>query len=235
MDPLGLLVPCTRAFAFVLSLPIADAVPGFPRFFIALLVGTALPDSDWGSSDGELILVGRELVIGYLLGYPFRFVSDISECLGELLDTARGQTIGSINDPLNGPSGSDLAVLLRCAACALALQGGALAFGVQALRVSLEILPPCHTLNLFAASRQVQLHCSEMLFALSTSFIIFVAAFAMVDVVAALCSRVCTHVSFSTTTQLAKFLTLIALTALSVVYWQGELGRVAAALWMLSF
>jgi type III secretory pathway component EscT len=231
MEPLGVLAMTgARSFGFVLSLPLGEAMPVLSRLFLAVLIGAALAGPSFAVADSDFLLVGREFVIGYLLGYPFRFVTDIAEFFGELLDVARGQTIASIIDPLNGPSCSDLAAILRAWTCAIALQAGVLVSGCSALRRSFFALPPTKHIEMTGWSAAVLKDSYLLLEDLFLTFTLFVAAFVGIDLIAGLGAKVCSQLSFGTVGHLAKFMVLLFIGALSILYWEGEMVRFLSAL-----
>lgn len=114
-----------RCFGTFLALPLGDGVGVLPRLFLsvglaALLQGGARVE---GSLDGGACAL--EFLTGFLLAAPIRAVVDVSEMVGELIDTARGQTIAAVNDPLNGVGASDLAVVGKLGATVAVLWSGA--------------------------------------------------------------------------------------------------------------
>jgi type III secretory pathway component EscT len=217
-----ILLSSARAFGFMLSLPLGDAVSTLPRLAVSVVLGYALSASSDIPQGASTLLAGVEFAIGYILGYPFRFVTDLADLMGELLDAARGQTLASIIDPLNGPASSDLAAVMRLAACALALYCGALVSGCHALHLSYDMVPAAALPNIELLSSRTLVVASSVVSALAGSFITFVGAFIGVDLVAALCSRVCSHLSFGTLSHLAKFLILVIIAVALLVWWGQE-------------
>lgn len=218
----SILLASARAFGFMLSLPLGDAVSTLPRLAVSAVLGYALSASSEIPQGASTAFAGMEFAIGYILGYPFRFVTDLSDLVGELLDAARGQTLASIVDPLNGPSASDLAAVMRLAACALALYCGALVSGSHALQLSYEMLPAGALPHVELLSARTLAVAGSVVSALAGAFVTFVGAFIGVDLIAVLCSRVCSHLSFGTLSQLAKFLILVFIGVALLVTWGHE-------------
>lgn len=218
-----LMMASARTFGFMVSMPFGDAVSTMPRLFVSVILGSALTDGAGSMAEGGGMLVGREVAIGYILGYPFRFVTDVADLMGELLDAARGQTIASIMDPLNGPTASDLATIVRIAACALALHLGALSSGCRVLQLSYEVLPPSLCFDLLEISKRALANSGAFVGALLSAFISFVASFLAIDIIAAISARVCSHISFATVAQATKLLVLVGLGVLSMACWREEI------------
>jgi flagellar biosynthesis protein FliR len=132
-----------RCFGFILSLPFGEALQSFPRFFLAAGLAAALYSAAVVSSDVTPLSLIFNFAIGFMLGAPLRFVVDMSEMIGELIDTARGQTIASVIDPLHGQGGSNLAIISKSGAIACALSLGALEVSLGGLARSLQVIPLC--------------------------------------------------------------------------------------------
>ena len=120
------IVLAARVFGVLVSLPIGDGLQTLPRLLISLCFGAALSGGIEPSRRVELYQLPLEFLIGVLLALPVRVFADSLEMLGEILDTARGQMVSSINDPLNGARVSDLASLFRIAAMIIAIHLGAM-------------------------------------------------------------------------------------------------------------
>jgi flagellar biosynthesis protein FliR len=185
-----------RCFGFILSLPFGEALQNFPRFFLAAALAAALFSAAVVPSDVTPLSLMFNFAIGFMLGAPLRFVVDMSEMIGELIDTARGQTIASVIDPLNGQGGSNLATISKSGAIACALSLGALEVSLGGLARSVQVIP----LGI--------LHIDESFaqgLARSLSFIIveglrvsavWMGAFLLIDIVCAFCSRLLPGLSF---------------------------------------
>lgn len=186
-----------RCFGFLLSVPFGEALQSFSRFFLALGLGAALCPVAAISGDVVPISLIFNFAIGFILGAPLRFVVDVSEMIGELIDGARGQTISSVIDPLHGQGGSDLAIIAKNGSIVCAIYFGALEISLQGLARSLQVIP----LGVF--------HIEEPLaegLARSVSFVIeegmcvcavWMGAFLLVDIVCGLASRLVSGLSLS--------------------------------------
>lgn len=130
-----------RSFGCVISLPLGDTLSPFSRLFLSLGLALVVMPTLEVSPDVGAVGCLLEFVIGFLIGAPLRVVVDASEMVGELLDTARGQTISAVNDPLNGQGGSDVAVVAKVGATALALWGGGLDSVIVGLADSMNAIP----------------------------------------------------------------------------------------------
>lgn len=217
-----LVLASARTFGFMVSMPFGDAVSTLPRLLLSVILGAATTAQVADSSEASLLFVVGELAVGYVLGYPFRFVIDLADLLGELLDAARGQTVASIVDPLNGPSASDLAAILRLAGCALALHSGALTSGCHALQVSYSVIPISTFASLDLLSARVLSSSFALVGSLASTFVIFVGSFIVIDGVAALCAKVCNGLSFSTVAHLGKLIACAVLALISAYVWGNE-------------
>ena len=143
-------------------------------------------------------------MLGLLIGAPLRFVSDAAEMFGELVDSARGQTIGAVVDPLNGQSPSDLAAVCRTGAVGLALSLGALDELVRSLAHSFEIFPAGSWLKgVEGADALARWGLAVVGVSLKIAAIFF-GAFVMVDLVAGIAARLLKGVQFVTVSAIAK-------------------------------
>lgn len=213
-----LLVVCAlaaRCFGVAVCLPLGDALQALPRLCVAIAWGLALLGAVPAMAELSALSCLWEFAVGVLLAVPLRLVSDSAEMFGELVDTARGQTISSVIDPLGGQGASDLAALCRVAAVAAAVHMGALELSVRELAASYQFFP------LGAPWRGVW-HATD-LFGWSTALVggvlalssIWLAAFLMVDVVAAAAARLVRGLQFSLAGSTAK--ALLAFLLLRVV------------------
>lgn len=194
----------SRSLGFVLSLPCGDALASCPRLLLAVCLGIALAPIATvvgAVTPGSLVV---DFVIGFMLGAPLRCVADLSEMVGELIDTARGQTISSVIDPLHSQGGSDLANIAKLGAVVCALHMGALEVSLEGLARSVHVVP--------LGPLSIDQSLSQGL-ARSLRFIlmegmrvsaVWMGAFLLVDVVCALCARVLTGLSFTQAAGLLK-------------------------------
>ncbi len=140
-DVLGIAGIAARTFGMLISLPTGDGLQTLPRLFIAVCFACALAPAVPMASEISVYRLAPEFLIGLLIAAPLRFLAEASEMFGELIDTARGQTIGSVVDPLNGQQGSDMATIMRLAMVVLAIHLGAFDRCVEAVRDSYAVLP----------------------------------------------------------------------------------------------
>lgn len=196
-DGMTLVALSMRAFGFFLSLPFGDALNTLPRFFLsvglAFLTASTLTEGVEVSTPSLIV----EFAVGFLLGAPLRFIVDVSESVGELIDTARGQTISAIIDPLHGQGASDLAVLARSGATFFALSSGALEISVRGFARAARALPPGGVLlneNLILGV------CRSGIAIVTEGLVIasvWLGAFLLVDCVCAFASKLLSGLSFT--------------------------------------
>lgn len=134
---------------------------------------------------------------------------------GELLDTARGQTIGSVVDPLNGQQNSDMASIARLGVVALALHMGALELMMETLKRSYILFP----LGGELLAEDLLLDTVRRGFALIGVAIgfstIWLVAYLMIDLVCAMFSKMVQGMYFTSTAGVAKLvITMFLLTNL---------------------
>ena len=186
-----------RCFGFIISLPFGETLQSFPRFFLAVGLGIALEPVAHVSSEITPITCMVDFVVGFMLGAPLRFIADVSEMVGELIDTARGQTISAVIDPLHGQGGSDLSIIAKNGAVVCALSLGALDVSLEGLARSVQVIPlgGAHVDESFAQG-----------LARSLSFLVveglricavWMGAFLLIDIICAFCSRLLSGLSFS--------------------------------------
>ena len=220
---LGVIAIVFRCFGFIVSLPLGDALSTVPRLFVALAFAIALSTHAHISGDIHPTSFIFEFVIGFILGAPLRFVADVAEMVGELLDTARGQTISSVIDPLHGQGVSDLATLAKVAATALAIWGGGLNVAVEALATSYSVVPVGHLAVDESLTRSV---LKTGLFFLEEGLrisAVWMAAFLLIDIGCALAARLASGLSFCQAGGVVKMVTTFLL--LLVLLTEG--GRVS--------
>lgn len=220
---LGVAAVVFRCFGFIVSLPLGDALSTVPRLFVALAFAMSLSTHAQMSVDLHPAAFIFEFVIGFLLGAPLRFVADVSEMVGELIDTARGQTISSVMDPLHGQGSSDLATLAKVGATALAIWSGGLTIAVDALAHSFSVVPVGHLAVDGSLTRSV---LTSGLFLLEEGLrisAVWMAAFLLIDIGCGLAARLASGLSFSQAGGIAKMVTTFLL--LIVLLTEG--GRVS--------
>jgi type III secretory pathway component EscT len=123
---------------------------------------------------------------------------------GELIDTARGQTVSSVIDPLNGHQVSDMASIARLAVVALALRLGALEMCVQSLEHSYELFP-LSNLSMWHTSMVEVLHRAVVLLQSTVSLAsLWFVSYLAIDILAALLAKVMHGLSFTSSATIAK-------------------------------
>lgn len=141
-DEFGVVVGMTaRCFGFLIALPLGEGLGVLPRLLMSVGLSLFFFDGGRAPSSIGVGLYAIEFLLGFLLAAPVRAVVDIAEMVGELIDTARGQTIAAVNDPLNGIGASDLAVVAKTGATIVVLLCGAGEALLLNLRASFLSLP----------------------------------------------------------------------------------------------
>jgi flagellar biosynthesis protein FliR len=221
-----------RCFGLLLSLPVGDSIQALPRLLLAVGLGWCLmPIAAPSAAAIAPVSCAWEFVLGLLIGAPLRFVSDAAEMFGELIDSARGQTISAVVDPLNGQTPSDLAAVCRTAAIGLALSLGALDVLVRSLAQSFALFPAgCGLAGVEGADALARWGLAVVGVSLRLSAIFF-GAFVMVDLVAGIAARLLKGVQFVTASGIAKAaLTFFLLAVLAQAIQQVPQSRLMNAL-----
>ena len=141
IDVLGIAGITARTFGMLISLPTGEGLQTLPRLFIAVCFACALAPALPPAPEFSWYRLAPEFIVGLLIAAPVRFMAEASQMFGELIDTARGQTIGSVIDPLNGQQSSDMATIARVAMVTFAIHLGAFDSCVEALKHSYIALP----------------------------------------------------------------------------------------------
>lgn len=141
VDVLGVAGVAARAFGLLVGLPTGEALSTLPRLFIAVCFALALAPAIGDGAHFAWPLLFMEFITGLLLAMPARFLAEAAEMFGEVLDTARGQTIGSVVDPLNGQQVSDMATIIRLGVVVLVIFLGGLDVCVTSLGHSFTAFP----------------------------------------------------------------------------------------------
>lgn len=211
MEHLPLVAIAARIFGLFVGLPLGDSLQTLPRLFIAAIWGAALaPDDAWVVPISP-VRCGIEFLIGLLTAMPLRFLIESGAMFGELLDTARGQTIASITDPLNGQQVSDLTTIARVGVTTLAVILGAFEHLVSVVRSSYVMLPYGTGLLDPPALAGIMLGGVQVMQAsvlLSSTWLV---GYLLCDLVCALLSKVLQGLSFSTTGALMKLILTVML------------------------
>jgi flagellar biosynthesis protein FliR len=200
-----------RCFGCLMSLPLGEALTAFPRFLLAVGLGLLIFPLERDVAHLPPLTLLTEFVIGFVLGAPLRCVADVSEMIGELLDTARGQTISAVLDPLNGHSGSDLATVLKISSVVVALMSGALEVVVGALARSIEVVPLGSPAFEGALIHGVASSGAFLLGEGMRLCAVWVGAFLLIDITCSILSRVMRGLAFTQTAALLKMMVLFLL------------------------
>lgn len=211
MEQLPLMAVAARMFGILVGLPLGESLQMTPRLFIAALWGAALvPEHGW-----YLTLpparCGSEFLIGLVLAMPLRFLIESAAMFGELLDTARGQTIASITDPLNGQQVSDLTTIVRVGVTTFAVYLGAFDHLISLARGSYGMIPyggPVFDHEALMGLTRGGVVVMEASILLSSTWLV---GYLLCDLVCALLSKVLQGLSFSSTGALVKLALTVAL------------------------
>jgi flagellar biosynthesis protein FliR len=206
IDVMAIAGVSARTFGMLISLPTGDALQTLPRLLISVLFGWAVASTIQLPTEVSALTLALEFMVGFLIAAPLRFLSDAAEMFGEVIDTARGQTIGSVVDPLNGQQGSDMANILRVAVVVLAIQLGGFDRCVEALRASYTSLPLGGVnFDSDVVSGTLRQGLGIVSAALSLSAV-WLTAYLAIDLACALMSKVCTGLQFTSTSTLLKMI-----------------------------
>ena len=222
IDLASLLAITARGFGMLISLPTGEALGTLPRLFIAICFSAALTPTTYTSLEFSWYIIVAEFVFGLILAAPVRFIADGAEMFGEVVDTARGQTIGSVIDPLNGQQVSDMATIMRLSAVVLAIQFGGLEQMILALRQSQpNLLFGAIDLNseVVVGLFRKGLSISGTMLALASVWLV---AYLIIDIVCAACARVSQGLQFTSLSTLLKMIATFVL-LLNIANQPGEL------------
>jgi flagellar biosynthesis protein FliR len=193
-----------RIFGLFVGLPLGDALQTLPRLFISVLLALALGDSCKVSEYSSLLFLIPEFITGLIIAAPVRFLTESAEMFGELLDTARGQTIGSIIDPLNQQQSSDMAAFSRLVVITLSIQLGLFDRAMASVAESYHVLPAgglfSSRVDLFSF---VAGGVSVVGIAIRFSAV-WLVAYLITDIISALLAKVSHGMNFTTTATLVK-------------------------------
>ena len=182
-------VVSARCFGVFVSLPWGEALQIIPRLFLSIGLGALLSGDLPSGAQLSVVSCLWEFGLGVLLGAPLRFLVDCAEMFGELIDTARGQTISAVVDPLSGQGASDLANVSKAAAALLTVQLGGLEFAVDGIARSFELLP-CGTPWLGAVEAESFVRWAlAVLAAVFQISSVWFGAYIVTDIVTALAAR----------------------------------------------
>jgi len=212
LEGLAIASVSARVFGALLALPFGEALHILPRLCIALCLGLAIAPDVAIARPVAWYWLAIELFIGFILVSPIRILSEAFEMLGEWIDTARGQTISSVMDPLNGQQSSDLATLFRLGATTLVIALGGLERVVEALYASYLVFkvgtPPIADDLLSILSHSGL----QLLSATSSLCCVWLLAYLLTDLYAAIFAKNAHGLSFTTTSTFLKmFFTFVLL------------------------
>lgn len=200
-----------RCFGVLVCLPIADGIQHLPRLFIAILFALALSQGSPAPEGYTLFWLGPEFLIGVLIAAPLRFAAEAGHMFGELIDTARGQLMSSVIDPLNGPQVSDMAAIARLAVVALALHLGALEMCVESLKYSYELYPLDNQMVFEDGIADVLRRAFALLKAAVGLASVWFVSYVAIDIIAALLAKVMQGLSFGSAATIAKMVVTLLL------------------------
>jgi flagellar biosynthesis protein FliR len=186
-----------RIFGVLVLLPFGDALNTVPRLFIAFLLAIALGPIDTEVLQWSAISFVSDFIIGLLIASPIRILTESAEMFGELIDTARGQTIGSIVDPLNGQQSSDMAAFSRLAVVNLAVYLGALDRGVTAVAESYKLLPSGSLLASRLSLIELAVNGASMVGVALRFSSVWMVAYLITDIATALLAKVSSGQNFT--------------------------------------
>ena len=215
-----------RVFGVFVCLPISDAIQILPRLFLALCFALPLSLQIEPSAEVSWHTPLAEFLVGLIIASPIRVFAEAAEMLGELLDTARGQTIGSVIDPLNGQQVSDMATLLRIASTVLVIQVGGFDRVVEAVRVSYSHLPLAGPIVAEGFLRSI-LHRGFGIVASACALSsVWLLAYLLSDLAASLLGKVTQGLSFTSTASIVKMVFTIIL-LLNLLWQPGQVTALA--------
>lgn len=200
-----------RVFGALLALPLGEALATFPRLFVAICMGFALSYSLPTNLELSSLSLGFDCLIGFLIASPVRIAAEAFEMLGEWLDTARGQTIGSVMDPLNGQQKSDLSTIFRVGAVTTVIVLGGFEAVLDTVRVSYTAL----SLQDLRGSQELLVMLGHrglsLLSSIGSLSAVWLLSYLLSDIAAALFARVSQGLSFCSFSTLLKTVCTLAL------------------------
>jgi type III secretion protein T len=153
LQGLLLFVGYVRLLTFFMLVPFmgGEAVPGQLRIALAFLLSLFVYPTFAGLTPPEpglsfflwlLILLGKEMLVGFILAYTASIVFWVMLCTGFLLDNQRGAGMGQVTDPASGESTSLFGGFLHEIAVYLLFSTGAFVQVVLLLLTSYGVCPP---------------------------------------------------------------------------------------------
>ncbi len=138
VEIVGVIPVAARMFGALVGLPIGDGLQLLPRLCIAVLFGAVIAQDRSDNSSYSLLMLPADFLIGYILVVPARCIGEVAAMFGEIIDTARGQTLAAILDPLSGQQVSDLTTVMRLGGIALVVSLGGIEAALVLVKISCE-------------------------------------------------------------------------------------------------
>lgn len=217
------IVLAARVFGVLVSLPIGDGLQTLPRLFISLCFGAALAGNIETSIELQWYRLPLEFLIGVVLALPVRILADSLEMFGEILDTARGQMVSSINDPLNGARVSDMASLFRIAGMIVAIHVGAIEQVLISVRNSYGHTPSLPWGLEHDCLLSITAICSAIVSASLSLSSVWLLAYLIVDLSSALLARTMHGLQFTSVGTVLKLTLTFILIGNAIAHPQGAL------------
>lgn len=214
-----------RMFGLLVALPFESTVRTLPRLFLAVCFALPFVEDLQVQGDLSLLHLIGEFFVGFLVGAPVRFLVESSEMLGELIDTGRGQTIGSVMDPLNGQQGSEFAKVFKTGALVLSIQAGGLDYVISAIGTTLDSLPLNSNPLVTSIPGDVLRGGFMLIGAVVTLSGVWLAGFVVVDTVTAVLAKTSQGFSFSSVGPWLKMVVSI-LFIVNIISYPEEVERI---------
>jgi type III secretion protein T len=158
-------------------------------------------------------------------------MAEAAAMFGELVDTTRGQTLGSIVDPLNGQQVSDLASIARLGAIAMVLSVGGIEAALTVVHASYEVCPSAGVI----LKEQVLTEIVSRVISLAGVALylasVWLVSFAVVDLGCALMAKVAQGLSFSSCASILKLLATVLLLLHVITSSNSFRARIGRVLW----
>jgi len=188
-----------RALGVIVVLPIGDKLSGIVQKVmlaagLALLTAGSIGETHSSGIFGAL----GEFLIGFVISLPLALAVSAAKMWGELFDAGRGQTIGSMYDPVNGSSLSSMAFLSKHYVWVLLLITGTLDRTILSYYESFSIIGAggFTISNLTIFSQAIMIMLGYTLVGLISFYLVFASLFLLVDCFVGLISKSVPQVSF---------------------------------------
>jgi flagellar biosynthesis protein FliR len=193
-----------RIFGALVGLPISDGLQLLPRLFLAICFALPLAQSLPVTPVQSVSALVVDFLIGFIVVVPSRVMAEAGGMFGEVVDTARGQTIGSILDPLQGQQGSDLATIVRLGVIVMVvwLAGIEAALGLVCETFTIKV-PASILLNAEGLLSVIRMGCLLAGASLQLASM-WLLGFLIIDLGCGLLAKVAVGLSFSSSAQLLK-------------------------------